>query len=516
MKNYPIWKSFTVITLVLLGIIFSIPSIIYDDDSENWFLKNKINLGLDLQGGSYLLLEVQLDVLYKEELENFSDSIRLLARENSAKINQILMNENNVQIIFENKNNIEEIKKSFIQMYRNVGIQVSNNTITIKLDDLYKKTIQDSAIKQSLEIVRKRIDESGTKEPLIQRSGKKRILLQLPGVKDPERIKELLGKTAKLTFHLVDDENVSALNANIEPFGKMIVSDIYDENIKYMLDKRALIGGENLVDAKGSFDQTEGHAVSFRFDTDGAQKFGKITSNNVGNRLAVVLDGVVITAPRINSAITGGSGIITGNFNAQEASDLAVLLRAGALPAPLEIVEERSVGAGLGADSISAGKIAAIIGMVLVCIFMILIYGAFGALANVSLIANIFIIISLLGTIGATLTLPGIAGIVLTIGMAVDANVLIFERIKEESLKNTKVYQIVKNGFDRAMSTILDANITTLIAAVLLFAFGSGPIRGFSITLSLGVIASMFTALMLTNFLVYLYISLTSKKEIDL
>ena len=516
MRNYPIWKSFTVIILVFLGIIFSIPSIIYDEDSENWFLKNKINLGLDLQGGSYLLLEVQLDVLYREELENFSDSIRILARDNSSKINKILINENNIQVNFENINNIEEIRKSFLQMYRGVGFQIKDNIIFIKLDDLYKKTIQDSAIKQSLEIVRKRIDESGTKEPLIQRSGKNRILLQLPGVKDPERIKELLGKTAKLTFHLVDDENTSALNANIEPFGKMIVSDIYDEDVKYLLDKRVLVGGENLVDAKGSFDQTEGHAVSFRFDTEGAQKFGKVTSTNVGSRLAVVLDGVVITAPRINGAITGGSGIITGNFNAQEAADLAVLLRAGALPAPLKIVEERSVGAGLGADSIAAGQIAAIIGMVLVCIFMILIYGTFGALANVSLIVNLFIIISLLGTIGATLTLPGIAGIVLTIGMAVDANVLIFERIKEESLKQTKVFQIVKNGFDRAMSTILDANITTLIAAVLLFAFGSGPIKGFSITLSLGVIASMFTALMLTNFLVYIYLSFTNKKELKL
>ena len=516
MKNYPLWKSFTVIFLVILGIVFSIPSIIYNDNSNNWFLKNKINLGLDLQGGSYLLLEVQLDVLYKEELQNFSDSIRLLARDNTSKINKIIVNKNDVSVTFENNSKIEEIKSSFFQMYRGVSLQVKDNQIVIKLDETYKKSIQDSAIKQSLEIVRKRIDESGTKEPLIQRSGKKRILLQLPGVKDPERIKELLGKTAKLTFHLVDTENAAALNANIEPFGKMIVKDIYDENIKYLLDKKSLLGGENLVDAKGSFDQTEGHAVSFRFDTEGAQKFGKITSSNVGNQLAVVLDGVVITAPRINSPITGGSGIITGNFNAQEASDLAVLLRAGALPAPLEIVEERSVGAGLGADSIAAGKIAAIIGMVLVCIFMILIYGVFGAIANVSLIANIFIIISLLGTIGATLTLPGIAGIVLTIGMAVDANVLIFERIKEESLKNTKVYQIVKNGFDRAMSTILDANITTLIAAVLLFAFGSGPIRGFSITLSLGVLASMFTALMLTNFLVYFYLSFTSKKEIKL
>ncbi len=516
MKNYPIWKSFTVVSLVLLGIIFAIPSIIYDENSENWFLKNKINLGLDLQGGSYLLLEVQLDVLYKEELDNFVDSIRLISRDESVKIEKIDIQENEVVVFFSNKEKIKDIRDSFFQMYRGVSLQISNNKLSIKLNDEYRKIIQDSAIKQSLEIVRKRIDESGTKEPLIQRSGKKRILLQLPGVKDPERIKDLLGKTAKLTFHIVDNENTSALQNNLAPFGKIIVPDMYDENTKYLLDKRAVVGGENLVDAKGSFDQTEGHAVSFRFDTEGAQKFGKVTTNNIGNNLAVVLDGVVITAPRISSAITGGSGIITGNFNAQEASDLAVLLRAGALPAPLEIVEERSVGAGLGADSIAAGQIAAIIGMVLVCIFMIIIYGIFGALANVSLIVNLFIIISLLGTIGATLTLPGIAGIVLTIGMAVDANVLIFERIKEESLKQTKVFQIVKNGFDRAMSTILDANITTLIAAVLLFAFGSGPIRGFSITLSLGVIASMFTALMLTNFLVYLYLSFSNKKELKL
>ncbi len=315
---------------------------------------------------------------------------------------------------------------------------------------------------------------------------------------------------------MVDDDDSKSLSLNIAPFGKMIVSDINNEEVKYLLEKKSRVGGENLIDANASFDPTEGHAVSFRFDTTGAQKFGKATSENIGKRFAVVLDGVVITAPVINSAITGGSGIITGNFTSQEAADLAVLLRAGALPAPLEIVEERSVGPGLGADSIAAGKIASIIGMILVCIFMILIYGSFGVIANISLIANLFIIVSLLGTIGATLTLPGIAGIVLTIGMAVDANVLIFERIKEESVKNKKIYETIKKGFDRALSTILDANITTLIASLLLFVFGSGPIKGFSITLSLGVIASMFTALMLTNLLVHFYVSFTSKKEINL
>lgn len=516
MKNYPLWKIFIVFLLLSLGVIFAVPSILYKEDTGNWYLDNRLNLGLDLQGGSYLLLEVQTDVLIKEEFENFSETIRIISRENRIKINNIELLDDELKIRFETSDKLDEIRSSFLQKYRSVKFNLNNNIATITVDDLYKKNIQDSAIKQSLEIVRKRIDESGTKEPLIQRSGRQRILLQLPGVKDPERIKNLLGKTAKLNFHMVDDDDSKSLSLNLAPFGKMIIADINNEEIKYLLEKKSKVGGENLIDAYASFDQTQGHAVSFRFDTTGAQKFGKATSENVGKRFAVVLDGVVITAPVINSAITGGSGIITGNFSSQEATDLAVLLRAGALPAPLQIVEERSVGPGLGADSIAAGKIASIIGMILVCIFMILIYGSFGVIANISLIANLFIIVALLGTIGATLTLPGIAGIVLTIGMAVDANVLIFERIKEENLKNKKVYETVKKGFDRALSTILDANITTLIASLLLFVFGSGPIKGFSITLSLGVIASMFTALMLSNLLVHFYLSFTSKKEINL
>ncbi|PPR48466.1 MAG: hypothetical protein CFH15_01654, partial [Alphaproteobacteria bacterium MarineAlpha5_Bin5] len=469
MKNYPFWKLFTVITLLILGIVFAIPSILYKEDTGNWYLDNRVNLGLDLQGGSYLLLEVQSDVLIDEELENLSDTIRLISREEKVKINNLDLLEEELIIRYNASDKLEKIRDKFLQNYRNIKFVIKENIVNIKIDDSHKKSIQEAAIKQSLEIVRKRIDESGTKEPLIQRSGNKRILLQLPGVKDPERIKDLLGKTAKLTFHMVDDEDSKSLSANLAPFGKMIVSDFYNDEIKYLVEKKSRVGGENLIDAKASFDQNEGHAVSFRFDTKGAQKFGKATSENVGKRFAVILDGVVITAPVINSAITGGSGIITGSFTSQEAADLAVLLRAGALPAPLTIVEERSVGPGLGADSIAAGKIAATIGMILVCVFMVIIYGAFGLIANISLIANLFIIVSLLGTIGATLTLPGIAGIVLTIGMAVDANVLIFERIKEENLKNGKIYQTIKKGFDRAFSTIIDANITTLIAALLLF-----------------------------------------------
>ena len=516
MKNYPLWKATLVILVISLGIIFTLPTLLYKENSNNWFFDNKINLGLDLQGGSYLLLEVQTEVLMQEELNNISDSIQFIARGLQTNIINIISEEDEIQLRFSNNDKLEEIREKFKKNYRNVNVTINNNTMKIAINEIFKKNIKESAIKQSLEIVRKRIDESGTKEPLIQRSGKKRILLQLPGIKDPERIKELLGTTAKLTFHMVDDEDTISLKANRAPFGKIIVADFYNPEIKYLVEKKSRVGGENLVDAKASFDPQEGHAVSFRFDTTGAQKFGKATSENVGKRFAVILDGVVITAPVINTAITGGSGIITGNFSSQEAADLSVLLRAGALPAPLSIIEERSVGPGLGADSIASGKIAAIIGMICVCIFMILIYGVFGLLANLSLLANLFIIVSLLGTIGATLTLPGIAGIVLTIGMAVDANVLVFERIKEEANKKTRALEAVKNGFDKALSTILDANITTLIAALLLFVFGSGPIKGFSITLSLGVLASMFTAIMFTNFLIYLWFYFSNKKEINL
>ena len=516
MKNYPLWKATLVILVISLGIIFTLPTLLYKENSNNWFFDNKINLGLDLQGGSYLLLEVQTEVLMQEELNNISDSIQFIARGLQTNIINIISEEDEIQLRFSNNDKLEEIREKFKNNYRNVNVTINNNTMKIVINEIFKKNIKESAIKQSLEIVRKRIDESGTKEPLIQRSGKKRILLQLPGIKDPERIKELLGTTAKLTFHMVDDEDTISLKANRAPFGKIIVADFYNPEIKYLVEKKSRVGGENLVDAKASFDPQEGHAVSFRFDTTGAQKFGKATSENVGKRFAVILDGVVITAPVINTAITGGSGIITGNFSSQEAADLSVLLRAGALPAPLSIIEERSVGPGLGADSIASGKIAAIIGMICVCIFMILIYGVFGLLANLSLLANLFIIVSLLGTIGATLTLPGIAGIVLTIGIAVDANVLVFERIKEEANKTTSALEAVKNGFDKALSTILDANITTLIAALLLFVFGSGPIKGFSITLSLGVLASMFTAIMFTNFLIYLWFNFSKKKEINL
>ena len=327
MKNYPTWKWIIVFVSVSLAIIFSIPTYIYKSEPDNWFLEKKINLGLDLQGGSYLLLEVESSVLINEELDNINDIVLQLARKEKTRILEIESNKDEVFFHFVSSNNLKNIQSQLSSQYRDLIISLNENLLKIKISDDFKKRIGESAIKQSLEIVRRRVDESGTREPLIQRSGKNRILLQLPGVKNPERIKDLLGKTAKLTFHMVDDEDKKSLISKRAPFGKMIVSDLENNEILYLIEKKAKVGGENLIDAKASFDQTEGHAVSFRFDTVGAQKFGKATSENIGKRFAVLLDGYVITAPVIRSAITGGSGIITGNFTTQEVSDLAVFIK---------------------------------------------------------------------------------------------------------------------------------------------------------------------------------------------
>ena len=513
MKSYPIWKILLILVVILNSILFSIPTFVFKDDSSNWFFEKKVNLGLDLQGGSHLLLEVKNEVLLNEDINNIAGFIRQFLRNERIKILSLDIIDHSIKVELLENIDIEKIIIFKNKNYPNLNHKKFENKLEFKLSEIYLKNLYESSIKQSLEIVRKRIDESGTKEPLIQRQGLNRILLQLPGIKDPERIKNLLGKTAKLNFHMVDDTNVSALNDKNPPPGKMIVQDSLDNDIYYLVEIRSRVGGENLVDAQATYDQNM-PAVSFRFDPLGARKFGKTTSDNVGKRFAVILDNKVITAPVIRTAITGGSGIITGSFSIQEAQDLALLLRAGALPAPLEIIEERSVGPGLGADSIAAGKVASIIGLILVCIFMILVYGFVGIIANIALIANLFIIISLLSIIGATLTLPGIAGIVLTIGMAVDANVLIFERIKEEINKSTYLISAINNGFSKAISTILDANITTLLAALLLYIFGSGPIKGFAITLSLGVVASMFTAIMLTNFILLFWYNIWKPKKI--
>ena len=355
--------------------------------------------------------------------------------------------------------------------------------------------------------MRRRIDETGTREPTIQRQGADRILVQLPGIDDPDRIKKLLGKTAKLTFKLLDENTTvgDALMGRLPPGSQLLEdADAVDNEgrpIQRVVRKRIIVGGEHLTDAQPTFQENQ-PVVSFRFDPVGARKFGDATSKNVGRRLAIVLDNKVISAPVIRSAITGGSGIITGGFTVREATDLALLLRAGALPAPLVILEERTVGPDLGADSIRAGKIAAVLGLVFVVVFMAVCYGLFGLAANVALLMNIVIIAAALSAFQATLTLPGIAGIVLTIGMAVDANVLVFERIREELAGGRTPISSVDAGYRRALTTIIDSNVTTLIAAILLLALGSGPVKGFGVTLAIGICTSMFTAVMVARLII--------------
>jgi preprotein translocase subunit SecD len=374
------------------------------------------------------------------------------------------------------------------------------NEIRVTMTEAAIKQLRDHAIAQSIEVVRRRIDETGTREPTIQQEGEDRILVQLPGVGDPARIKALLGKTAKLTFHLVDITATPAPGMRPPP-GDQILPGDQNPNQLYAIQRRIMVSGENLTDAQATFQEGQ-PVVSFRFDSLGARRFADVTKSNVGRPFAIVLDDKVISAPVIREPILGGSGIISGGFTVQTAQDLALLLRAGALPAPLKIIEERTVGPGLGADSIEAGKIASVLGMVLVVAFMIVCYGRFGVMADVALALNLILIAGCLSLLQATLTLPGIAGIVLTIGMAVDANVLIFERIREEVRAGRTPISAIDSGYSRAMTTIIDSNLTTLIAGVLLYMFGSGTVKGFAVTLTIGLATSMFTAIMVTRLMV--------------
>ncbi len=389
------------------------------------------------------------------------------------------------------------------------------------------KEMQSDLLRQSIEIVDRRVNELGTREPIIQRQGDNRILLQVPGLQDPKRLKDLLGKIAKMTFHLVDhtvpEESIQAPGAKVPP-GTLVLpgDDPADARSdgqprRYAVYERALLSGDMLTDARMTFDQQNSRpVVAFTFNAIGARKFADITSNNVGKQFAIVLDGKVITAPVIQSAILGGHGIITGHFTAETARDLAVLLRAGALPAPLKIIEERTIGPTLGADSIEAGKKASVLGLLLVMTFMLWAYGRFGLYANLSLLMNLVILVACLSMFHATLTLPGIAGVVLMLGMAVDANVLIYERIREEMRSGKTPLSAVDNGFKTAFGTIFDSNLTTLIAAALLFYFGTGAVRGFAITLSIGILASMFTAVLLTRMMVVLWLRRTRPKSLGL
>jgi preprotein translocase subunit SecD len=511
MLRFPSWKIALILGICLVGFVLSLPNLFPREQMQrlpDWLPHEQINLGLDLQGGSHLLLEVDIRAVVEERLETLVDDIRSILRPARIGYRGLGVRGDAATLTLTDPADAGEAVALLDDLNPNPlareieVVEGESGRIEARLTESAVRELQDSAVRQSLEIVRRRIDEVGTREPTIQRQGEDRILVQVPGEKDPESIKRLLGQTAKLTFHLVDLDTPlqQALAGNLPP-GSMLLPSTEEGQGQVVVRKRVEVSGESLIDAQPSFQQNE-PVVSFRFDSAGGRKFGNITREHVGELLAIVLDDKVISSPRIREPILGGSGVISGSFTVQSANELAVLLRAGALPAPLEIVEERSVGPDLGADSIAAGEIAGIVALVLVMGLMSFYYGLFGVAACLALIVNLVLIIGVLSALQATLTLPGIAGIVLTIGMAVDANVLIFERIREEVRGGRSPISAIDAGYREAMRTIIDANLTTLIAAVLLYAFGSGPVRGFAVTLGIGIITSMFTAISLTRLMV--------------
>ena len=511
--------NFSKINILIIYLIFffvSIFSLLNIQTKDNLIFDKKVNLGLDLQGGSYLLLEINSDSLVEEKIQSKVIPLKKLLKENNLNYTNFKIKNKSLNFKIEDLKKFELVffsKKDnlvnpYIDNYRSFELdykEIKNNIIEVSFSKFGLLTINNSALKQSIEIVSRRIDDVGTKEPTILHRGEKRILVELPGLKDPERIKKLLGKTAQLNFRLVSDNSEFGVDEIVSETGEVL-----------KISKRIIMSGENLVDAQPSIqNQRNEPTVSFTLDRLGSQKFGRATTDNVGKRLAIVLDGKIISAPNINEPITSGNGMISGNFSFQEATDLALFLRSGALPTPLNIVEERTVGPDLGEDSIKSGLMSLIIGFILVIIFMFYKYKIFGLVANTALIANLLMLVGILTILEATLTLPGIAGIILTVGMAVDANVLIFERIKEELKTEKSIIHAFDTGYSKAKITVLDANITTLIAAIILFAFGSGPVKGFAITLGIGIITTLFTAYFLARHLTSLIV-LRKNNEVNI
>ncbi|MBO9444644.1 protein translocase subunit SecD [Ruegeria sp. R14_0] len=546
------WKRVLIWSVCVIGLLMALPNAFYtrveqSNDAKtaielgidtpemqaeaaqwpNWLPSSLVNLGLDLRGGAHLLAEVQVGDVYESRMEAMWPEIRDALRDERATVGTIRRQDSAPDEIRVRISQPEGINRALevvrglarqVQTLTGVGAtdieaRAEGDTIVVQLSEAEKLASDDRTVRQSLEIVRRRIDEVGTREPTIQRQGADRILIQVPGIGSAGELKDIIGTTAQLTFNPVVGRGT---NENAVPgIGEKIIPSIDENGIFYTVESAPVVTGEELVDAQPSFDQNGRPAVSFRFNTSGARKFGDYTLENIGQPFAIVLDDEVISAPVIQSHIPGGSGIITGNFTVEESTNLAVLLRAGALPAGLEFLEERTIGPELGQDSIDAGKVATIVAFVAVLTFMALSYGLFGIFANIALIINVGLLFGLLSLIGATLTLPGIAGIVLTVGMAVDANVLIFERIREE-LKSAKgPARAIELGYEKALSAILDANVTTFITATILFAMGSGPVRGFAITLGIGILTSVFTAIFVTRLMIVMWFERRRPKTIE-
>lgn len=552
MLQFAAWKKVAIIGLCLIGLIAALPNAFYlrverHNDANaavesglavpadvqadlaswpGWLPSALVNLGLDLRGGAHLLAEVKLEEVHAGRIDGMWPDVRDALRAERDAVGTIRRQPSppdQLRVRISEPESIDRAVEVVSSLARplvsltgvggsDIEVDSDGADVIVMLSEEEQAATDDRTMRQSLEIVRRRIDEVGTREPVIQRQGTDRIIIQVPGIGSAEELKELIGTTAKLTFHPVVRRTGDA--DQTAGAGNIVVPSMDVEGEFYVLERTPVVSGEELTDAQPDFDQNNLPAVTFRFNPSGARKFGDYTAETIGSPFAIVLDDEVISAPVIQDHIPGGSGIITGRFTVEESTQLAILLRAGALPAGMTFLEERTVGPELGQDSIDAGRIACVVAFIAVLVFMAASYGLFGLFANIALLVNLGLICGILSLIGATLTLPGIAGIVLTIGMAVDANVLIFERIREE-LKTAKgPARAIELGYEKALSAILDANVTTLIAAVILFAMGSGPVRGFSVTLGIGIVTSMFSAIYLTRLLVSIWFEWRRPRQI--
>ena len=529
------WQKIIVFSMLFLGFLFVVPNFLPESvraSMPRWLPTAAINLGLDLQGGSYLLLEVDMPGVVTERLETMRADIRAQLRRERINFTGLDITGKGVSLKISNPQQIDQARTILRTIAQPpgtlLGFGASEYTITdagdgsftLTMTEQFQRQMQTQIVNQSIEVVRKRIDELGTREPTIQQQGTERILVQVPGLKDPQQLKTILSTTAKMTFRLVDDTgNIqSAVQGRVPADDELLYEDgPTGQPAPILVQRRVMVAGDRLRTSSAGLDPRVGQpVVNFAFDTRGATEFGNVTKANVGRRFAIVLDNKVISAPVIREPIIGGSGQISGNFTMQSATDLSVLLNAGALPAKLTVIEERTVGAELGADSVQAGKLASMGGLAAVVVFMIATYGLFGIFAAVALAVNMILLVAVLTALQATLTLPGIAGMVLTMGMAVDANVLIYERIREEMTAGKSIIASIDAGFRRAIATITDTNMTHVLAAAILYAIGTGPVRGFAVTLGLGVITSYFTAVMVTRLMVSTWVHRRRPKTLTL